>query len=64
MTSPCLQSNGPQCGAQADPMTQSCKGLGSLANISVVLAAQPAAGFTLTLHGGFDDPPMPNGRNA
>ena len=46
-------------------MTQSCKGLGSLANISMALASStPTQGFTLTLHGGFDDPPMPSGRNA
>jgi hypothetical protein len=46
-------------------MLQSCEQLGSLANISLVLApAAPTSGFTLTLHGGFDDPPMPNGRNA
>ena len=64
MASPCLQSNGPQCGPQADPMTQSCKGLGSLANFSIGLVEGGGAGFNLTLHGGFDDPPMPQGRNA
>jgi hypothetical protein len=45
-------------------MTQSCKGLGSLANISIGLVAGGGSGFNLTLHGGFDDPPMPQGRNA
>lgn len=65
MTSPCLQSNSPECGAQADPMTQSCKGLGNLGNISIVLNNEtPSSGFVLTLHGGFDVPVMPNGRNA
>ena len=63
VTSPCGQSNSPACGAVNDSMTQSCKGLGSLANISMVLSSNPA-GFKLTLHGGFDDPPMPQGRNA
>jgi hypothetical protein len=62
-TSPCGQANTPTtCGRQNDSMTQSCKGLGTLANISVDLAANN--GVTVTLHGGFDDPPMANGRNA
>jgi hypothetical protein len=65
VTSPCGQSNSPSCGLQSDPMTQSCKGLGSLANTSLALSdAAGARGFTLTLRGGFDDPPMPSGRNA
>lgn len=61
VASPCGQSNSPVCGAQNESMTQSCKGLGSLANFSVALTA---SGVDVTLHGGFDDPPMPNGRNA
>jgi hypothetical protein len=61
VTSPCGQSSSPACGAQNDSMTQSCKGLGTLANISMSLTTD---GFSVTLHGGFDDPPMPQGRNA
>ena len=61
VTSPCGQAKSAGCGAQNDPMLQSCKGVGDLSNISVVLTA---GGFDVTLHNGFDDPPMPNGRNA
>lgn len=61
VTSPCGQSTTPACGAQSDPMTQSCKGLGNLTDFSVGIMAN---GFNLTLRGGFDDPPMANGRNA
>lgn len=64
ITTPCGQSNSPQCGPQADPMTQGCKGLGDLGNISISLTNGGLGGFVLTLHGGFDDPPMPQGRNA
>jgi len=64
VTTPCGLSQSASCGLQADPMTQSCKGLGSLSNISMVLVDGGAGGFNLTLHGGFDDPPMPRGRNA
>jgi hypothetical protein len=42
-------------------MTQSCKSLGTLANTTISLTAK---GIDITLHGGFDDPPMPSGRNA
>ena len=61
LTTPCGQATSPQCGAQNDPMLQSCQGVGNLANISVALNSD---GFSVTLRGGFDDPPMPNGRNA
>jgi hypothetical protein len=61
VTTPCGQSDAPVCGPQNMSMTQSCKGLGSLANTTLVLTP---AGFNVTLHGGFDDPPMANGRNA
>ena len=63
ITSPCGQATSPQCGAQNDPMLQSCQGVGNLANISVALNGGDQ-GFTVTLRGGFDTPPMPNGRNA
>ena len=64
VTTPCGQVRSPVCGWASDPMLQSCKGVGDLSNISVALAAGGAAGFNLTLRNGFDDPPMPNGRNA
>jgi hypothetical protein len=63
LTTPCGQAKSASCGWQNDPMLQSCLGVGSLANISIVMSS-PAEGFTLTLYGGFDTPPMPNGRNA
>jgi hypothetical protein len=61
ITTPCGQATSPSCGAQNDPMCQSCLGVGNLANITVALTA---GGVDVTLHGGFDVPPMPNGRNA
>jgi hypothetical protein len=66
VTTPCGQAKSASCGAQNDPMLQSCLGVGSLANISVALApgGGGAGGFSLTLRGGFDNPPMPQGRNA
>lgn len=62
-TSPCGQASSANCGNQNDPMVQYCKGVGDLSNITVVLD-QNNGGFDLTLHNGFDDPPMPQGRNA
>ena len=65
MTSPCGQVRSPSCGWISDPAAQGCKGIGDLGNITVTLAnGDGAAGFNLTLHDGFNDPPMPNGRNA
>jgi hypothetical protein len=66
VTTPCGQASSPACGQQNDPMCQSCLGVGDLGNISVVLApgGSGAGGFTLTLRNGFNDPPMPQGRNA
>ena len=64
MTTPCGQVRSPTCGWISDPASQGCKGIGTLANVSMSLVAGGAGGFNLTLHGGFDDPPMPNGRNA
>lgn len=65
ITTPCGQAKSPACGAQNDPMLQSCMGVGDLGNISVALASDDgSAGFNVTLRNGFDDPPMPNGRNA
>lgn len=63
VTQPCGQVVSAACGWQNDPMTQSCAGVGNLANISIVMG-DPSQGVNLTLHGGFDVPPMPNGRNA
>ena len=64
-TTPCGLIDSLSCGKQDFPMTQSCKGLGTLANISITLnESDPTAGFVLTLHGGFDNPPMPSGRNG
>lgn len=60
-TTPCGQAKTSSCGAQNDPMLQECQGVGNLANISTILTPN---GVNITLHGGFDDPPMPNGRNA
>ena len=64
VASPCANSNSAQCGAIGAPMTQSCKGLGTLANTSLALTGTSPPGLVLTLHGGFDIPPMPEGRNA
>jgi hypothetical protein len=61
VTTPCGQVSSTSCGRQNDPFTQSCKGVGDLSNITVALTS---GGFDLTLHNGFDDPPMPQGRNA
>lgn len=61
LTTPCGQASSAQCGQQDDPMLQSCMGVGNLANISVALNGD---GFSVTLRGGFDTPPMPQGRNA
>jgi len=63
MTSPCLQASSGSCGQQNDPFCQYCKGVGDLSNITVVLDSNNG-GFNLTLHNGYNDPPMPNGRNA
>jgi hypothetical protein len=63
VTQPCGQAISATCGWQNDPMLQSCNGVGNLANISIAMS-DPSVGFNLTLHGGFDVPPMPNGRNA
>ena len=60
-TSPCGQASSGRCGTQSQPALQGCKGIGSLPNVTVVLNSD---GFDLTLHNGFDDPPMPKGRNA
>jgi len=60
-TTPCGQAKSTSCGAQNDPMLQECLGVGNLANISMTLTSN---GVNITLHGGFDNPPMPNGRNA
>ena len=62
-TTPCGLINSLSCGRQDFPMTQSCKGLGTLANITINVT-DPTAGFVLTLHGGFDNPPMPSGRKG
>ena len=63
VTMPCGQAISASCGWQNDPFLQSCAGVGNLANISIAMSS-PSEGFNLTLHGGFDVPPMPNGRNA
>jgi hypothetical protein len=60
-TSPCGLSSTPACGVINGPMTQSCLSLGTLANTTIALTQN---GIDITLHGGFDDPPMPHGRNA
>jgi hypothetical protein len=72
VSSPCgcaCQSPG-MCDAQTaygplrcTPMTQGGRGLGDAAG-SISLTGVSAAGFTLTIGGGSDDPPMPHGRNA
>jgi hypothetical protein len=61
VTQPCGQATSVSCGAQNDPMLQECLGVGNLGNISIVLTS---TGVDVTLHGGFNNPPMPNGRNA
>ena len=53
VTNPCSLSDSPQCGTVDGSMTQSCKSLGTLANISLALTTSPA-GLQLTMHGGFD----------
>eukprot|EP00040_Diaphanoeca_grandis_P027318 m.155154 g.155154 ORF g.155154 m.155154 type:complete len:642 (-) comp30927_c0_seq1:241-2166(-) len=63
VTSPCLGANTPSCGPQQDPMLQSCRGVGTLVGGHVDLNLT-ANGFVLTLHGGFNVPPMKDGRNA
>lgn len=64
VTTPCGQASSSGCGLQNDPMCQGCRGVGDLSNITVVLNGDNGEGFTVTLHNGFNDPPMPNGRNA
>ena len=64
ITTPCGQANSVACGPQNDPMLQSCQGVGDLSNITIALLSPPTSGFDLTLHNGFDNPPMPSGRNA
>eukprot|EP00039_Didymoeca_costata_P006126 m.87634 g.87634 ORF g.87634 m.87634 type:complete len:620 (-) comp13122_c0_seq1:133-1992(-) len=63
VTTPCGQANTPSCGPQADPFLQGCRGVGTLAGGNVTLNVTET-GFILTLRNGFNDPPMPNGRNA
>jgi hypothetical protein len=50
-------------GFRCSPMLQGGRGLGDTAG-KVSLMNVSAAGFTLTIAGGSNDPPMPHGRNA
>lgn len=62
---PCAGAFAPSCSPypNQDPVLQSCKSVGTLVggNVSVVPTTD---GVNITLHGGFDVPPMPSGRNA
>ena len=66
VSSPCLLASSASCGPTAGPMTQSCKPVGRLepSGPNSTIVELTAAGFDLTLRGGFDVPALPHGRNA